>query len=462
MNCHIDKGEVRKMTLEKKSIDTNDIKFSSHGKDESQPQDAKTEETDPEQTEYKIIPGSVASKFRPKKRKMGNLILKSNCLVIGENEDESVRVSGAEYANRTIGKTVSGILSKFFHSKQTTLSGENSDNKSDPEYSNLRLQDDLSENRTIRKRLYRVFEAYRKRNGLQEQRKEEGSCNSNSVGDKFNRFFKLEHTLDANGNEKNLKLMNDETERESYTSRDLSLGSTEVDISQEIWEGIDNLEHAESKGKSGIQIIINDSPKTESAVLENTVFSPNTHRPSLRDIPGIDNIEVPSSDRNIWKESYGTFRMTFKIGPIKNILYEKSSKSQDSQFKSLDDEIDSHLYYQCRKNLLSKCLSSKKNISLNSKRESHNENIDFAPGMEHHDKKSPPIPATPNSLSDSFTAIKGILQQKYKSSFSRDKSKKQNLSVRFVSPTLSPIEMTNNEMKNNSQNNTEIISRSTS
>lgn len=82
--------------------------------------------------------------------------------------------------------------------------------------------------------------------------------------------------------------------------------------------------------------------------------------------------------------------------------------------------------------------------------------------MEEPDKLIPSIPTSPNSLSDNFTAIKGILQQKYKSSFSRDKSKRQNLSVKFVSPTLSPIEMTNNEMNDNGHNNTEIISQTTS
>lgn len=453
------------MTLEQKDIDANDINFSSHYKDEGQPQDAKTEEAGSEQTEYKTMPSSITNKFKPKKRKMGNLILKPNCLVTGDNDYGNSRGSYSEYeyTNRTIGRTVSGILSKFFHRRQSNLAGKTSELLGDPEYSKLRLNEDLDESRTSRKGLSRIFETYRKRNGLREQPKDEGYYNSNSEGEKsFNRFFKLEQALDAKRDEKNLRSMNDETERVSYTSKDLSVGSTAVDISQEICTEIGTLVHPGSKGKTDTQFIINDSPKTESAVLENTVFSPNTHRPSLRDIPGIENIEVSSADQNTWKQPYSTFRMALKIGPIKNILYEKSSKPQDSQFKSLDDEIDSHLYYQSRKHLLSKCFSGKNLIAQNSKRESHNENIDFAPEMEEPDKQTPSIPTTPNSLSDNLTAIKGILQQKYKSSFSRDKSKRQNLSVRFVSPTLSPIEMTNNELNGNGHNNTEIISQSTS
>jgi hypothetical protein len=453
------------MNLEQKDIVVNDINFSSYGKDEDQQQDAKTAEGDSEQTEYKTVPSSITHKFKPKKRRMGNLILKSNCLVTDENQDGNARGSDAEYeyTNRTIGKTVSGILSKFFHSRRPDSFGETSEEPGNPEYPNLRLHDDLGESKTTRNKLSRVFETYRKRNGLQGQPKDEGYYKSNSEGEKsFNRFLKLEQALDAKRDEKNLRSMNDETERVSYTSKDLSLGSTVLNNSQEIYTENGSFVHPGSKGKIDTKFIINDSPKTESAALENTVFSPNSHRPSLRDIPGIENIEVSTSDQNTWKQSYSTFRMAFKIKPVKNILNDKSLKPQNSQFKSLDDEIDSHLYYQSRTNLLSKCFPNKNHINQNSKRESQNENIDFAPEMEEPDKLIPSIPTSPNSLSDNFTAIKGILQQKYKSSFSRDKSKRQNLSVKFVSPTLSPIEMTNNEMNDNGHNNTEIISQTTS
>ena len=452
------------MDLEQKDIDANDINFSSNGKDEGQPQDAKTAEADSEQTECKTVLNSITHRFKPKKRRMGNLILKSNCLVTAENEDVNARESDAEYeyTNRTIGKTVSGILSKFFHSKRTDSFRETSEESGSPEYSNLRLHDDLGESRTTRNKWSRVFETYRKRNGLQEQPKDERYYNSNSEGEKsFNRFYKLEQALDAKRDEKNLRSMNDETEGVSYTSKDLSLGSTVLDNSQEICTENGTFVPPGSKGKSDTQFIINDSPKTESAVLENTVFSPNSHRPSLRDIPGIENIEISSSDQNTWKQSYFTFRMAFKIKPVKSILNERSSKPQKSQFKSLDDEIDSHLYYQSRTNLLSRCFPNKNYINQNIKRESQNENIDFAPEMEERDKQTPSIPTSPNSLSENLTAIKGILLQKYKSSFSRDKSKRQNLSVKFVSPTLSPIEMTNNEINDNGHNDTEIISQTT-
>ncbi|CUM45557.1 unnamed protein product [Debaryomyces fabryi] len=432
------------MILETNEIDEN-------GMVGDQPQEVKSEEEHPEKTEHQTTSSVISHKFKLRKRKMGNLILKTSSFAGGEIDNGNVTGNGEEYeySDRTLGGTLSGILSRFFHIKQPSSLGEDPDEIIKPEYSNMRQQDDLDDSRSTRRGFCRIFETYRRINYLKTQKPCEEYHDNNFEKEKnFNRFFKLEQALDASGDEKIPRSVNNES---NSISKDLSVGGSLKDDLEEISED-------RPKAKFDTQLLLSDSPKTESAVLENTVFSPNTHRPSLRDIPGIENIEISSPDQDVDKP-YGTFRMALKMRSNKNILYGKSPKHQDPHFNNLDDEIDSHLYYHSRRNVLFKCFPSKTLVYQDNMRETHNENTDFAPDLESDkqipDEQIPTIPTTPNSLSDSLTAIKGIFQQKYKSSFSRDKNKRRNLSVRFVSPILSPIEMTNNEENEDDNNNTQ-------
>lgn len=436
------------MILEPKDNGKNDI----YG---SQLMEVKSEEQNSKQTEYESTSIVSSRKFKPRKRKIGNLILKTSSFVEGENDNGNFEGNDEmlESSDRSFRVTLSGILSKFLHIKQLTSFNEAPDGIKNSEYLHTTLQDEFGERKSTRGGLSRVFETYRRRNDLKTLKQCEEYHDSNLEKEKnFNRFFKLEQALDAKGEENTLTSTNKEPNMDSYASKDLSVGSSLKDDLQEI-----------SESCSKTKLLLDDPPKAESAALENTVFSPNTHRPSLRDIPGIENIEVSSP---VAEKYYNTISRAFKIRSNKSIIYGTSSKPQDPHFSKLDEEIDSHLYNHSRRNLLSRCFPSKKLVCHDIMREAHNENTDFAPDLESYkqipEEQIATIPTTPNSLSESFTAaLKGILQQKYKSSFSRDKNKRRNLSVRFVSPILSPIEMTNNVENSNDHNNTEVISHLT-
>lgn len=427
------------MILEPKGNGENDIH-------ESQLKEVKSEEENSKQTEHESTSIVSSRKFKPRKRKIGNLILKTSSFVEGENDETH------ESSDGTFRVVLSGILSRFFHIKQSISFGEAPDGISNPEYLQTTLQDEFGERKSTRGGFSRVFETYRRRNDLKTLKQCEEYHDSNLEKEKnFNRFFMLEQALDAKGEENTLTSTNNEPNMDSYVSKDPSVRSSLKDDLQEISESCSNT-----------KLLLDDLPNAESATLENTVFSPNTHRPSLRDIPGIENIEVSSP---VAEKNYGTISRAFKIRSNKSIIYGRSSKPQEPHFSKLDEEIDSHLYYRSRRNLLSKCFPSKKLVYHDNMWEAHNENTDFAPDLESYkqipEEQIATIPTTPNSLSDSFTALKGILQQKYKSNFSRDKNKRRNLSVRFVSPILSPIEMTNNVENSSDHNNTEAISHLT-
>lgn len=406
------------------------------GENQSQLSEEKTKESYFWQTEYRTFRGNLAKKFKPKKRKMGNLILASR---IETNQELTTMECGSiDYDSEkpTFATTVSGMFSKFFCSRNTSKAGpdefeSNTERKFIPGISN---------NDQRRKGLSRLFTSYTENSNINEGM---GQIYNERNDQDFNRFSKLEEILATKDEEEDEKSPEAKTSSESNSYCENATGAKNAK---------DNDKHSKAENREGIEgqelnriqkeEMNGNSPNSETEKLENSVFSPYTHRPSLQDIPGIDNTQVDPFP--IWGYYlYGLFGKGRKsktskksgdhISPVDN--------NDTNKFNSLDEEINSHLNSQSRISLIPRLFDRHK-YTQEDKTQSE---IELQTGEISPKIQSPAVLSPPNNLTESFSNLKGILKHKYKSNFSREKYKKENICVRFVSPTLSPIEMTNNE-----------------
>lgn len=342
--------------------------------------------------EPQLAESSSSEKFKRKRRRMGSLIL------ITERDEELHRNEDIKL-DRTLPHTLSGVYAKLFASRledsnKTPLSEE----PEDTEWMKSKWMG--GRGLSVRGKISRLF---------------------------GNRNKKAETGNSSIGQLENIPIEIDEGDNNSFSNNTISAAAFSRIMPTEFKDAKPTASNSPGNCSKELNLYVQgcNSSKSETAQLENTLFSPHTHRPTLRDIPSIEDLQEGNGS------SLNELQELPEIGLVKETNNENIEPGSDENLKlNVHDEIDSHLNSQTSTSLISKCFQSATNLSKGKVHESHNSSFDAT------NLKSGPSPSnTPGGVS----TLKGIFHLKHKTCHNRERQ--HRFRVRFSSPRNLPIQM---------------------
>ncbi|CCE82849.1 Piso0_002600 [Millerozyma farinosa CBS 7064] len=388
------------------------------------------------QTEgVKSFQGSIADQFIPKERQRGSLVLTRSPEPLVNPNVESIRGERRKRIKRKLSGALEFIQSSFRKENKNTVTtpylreGEKEIEET-AKYTNT-----LDESKEAKKKQIRFFGSSTRddkrplRDWHDTQRKHgEGSI----IAAKLGRAFKnKEHC--PNNSFSALRLfkndLNDESKIPSSKTAFVRVATSD-DVHKERNKTNGTPQVSEDISVGHILDLYNlsgGSSASETAHLENTIFSPHTHRPSLRDISSIETLQQDDA-QNVQRNGESLFKDTDSTisdfgeneAQADDCLGKRNEHEQSVGLKSI--KLRSPIQIQKSP---SDWTSDKYLEALAQSAKSEAENETFL---------------TPRaSLSESFSTLKGIVKQKCKSSMSRKSERRHpSLHVRFVSPIFSP------------------------
>lgn len=177
--------------------------------------------------------------------------------------------------------------------------------------------------------------------------------------------------------------------------------------------------------------------QSKSNLYDNYIFSPNTHRPTLRDIPSIEDFEDACNNENSIKP--WSTKTT-----VREILDENMAPSSHTQDDgSTDKEIEDHLKAKAAPGWIRKCFKSRSSHSL--QQPVINDKPEDNATSEIEIKPKDREPAA-NHIPEGILVLKEALQEKCKNMCTKKE------------PNCSPISMQNHDMDGSDHSNNSVVS----
>ncbi|CCE81920.1 Piso0_002600 [Millerozyma farinosa CBS 7064] len=388
------------------------------------------------QTEgVKSFQGSIADQFVPKERQRGSLVLSRSPEPVGNLNVESIRGERRKRIKRKLSGALEFIQSSFHKENKNTVANPYLREREKEMEETSKYTNTLDESKSAKKKQIRFFGSSTRddkkplKDWHDTQPKQgEGSIIAAKLGKAFKN---KEHC--PNNSFSALRLfkndLNDESKIPSSKTAFVRV-ATSGDAHKER-----NKTHGTPQASEDISVghildlynLSGGSSASETAHLENTIFSPHTHRPSIRDISSIETLQQ-NVTQNVQRNGESLFRDT---------------DSTISDFGEIEAQADDYLG-KINENEQSTGLGS---IKLRSPIQIQTSRSDWtsdkylgALAQSAKTEAENETFLTPRaSLSESFSTLKGIVKQKCKSSMTRKSERRHpSLHVRFVSPIFSP------------------------